>query len=263
MTERDTAWPAGTPCWTDLMTTDLASGRGFYEQFLGWDLQSGGEEAGGYLVAHVRGLAVAGLGQMDGPQAESGMPPAWVTYFATDDAAATAAKITEAGGQVVVPNMDVMGIGEMGIYADSTGGVFGLWQAKTFTGAQLANEPGSFTWNELMTRDFDGAKQFYSAVFGHTFTDMSAEGFQYASMDLDGRPVGGLGGLPAEVPAEVPAHWRVYFSVDATDVALDTVVKLGGSVLRPASDSPYGRMADVADPQGAMFSVIEPPAPQE
>jgi predicted enzyme related to lactoylglutathione lyase len=60
------------------------------------------------------------------------------------------------------------------------------------------------------------------------------------------------------VPEEVPGHWRVYFAVDNCDDAVDHLVKLGGSVLRPAEDMPYGRWADVADPQGAAFTVMAP-----
>jgi len=59
------------------------------------------------------------------------------------------------------------------------------------------------------------------------------------------------------VPEQVPPHWRVYFEVDDCDAATAKVTELGGSVLRPPMDMPYGRHADVADPQGAMFSLIK------
>ena len=68
--------------------------------------------------------------------------------------------------------------------------------------------------------------------------------------------LGGIGGLPADVPAGVPAHWSTYFAVADTDAALGTVAGLGGSVVQPAWDSPYGRMATVSDDQGAQFSLI-------
>src|SRR5580765_3173159 len=108
-----------------------------------------------------------------------------------------------------------------------------------------------------MTRDYECAKAFYCFVFGYTFTEIGDEGFQYSTVDVDGRPVGGLGVLPAEVPAQVPAHWRVYFAVEDADAALARVAELGGSVRRPAEDMPYGRFGDAADGQGAMFSVIK------
>jgi hypothetical protein len=90
---------------------------------------------------------------------------------------------------------------------------------------------------------------------------MSSDGFSYSTIEVDGATVGGIGGLPAEVPAEVPAHWRVYFAVDDADDAVNEAVRLGASVLSPAADMPYGRHADLADAQGAAFSVIKPGSP--
>ena len=256
MTVRDTPWPAGAPCWIDLSTSDIEAAKTFYRGLFGWQLRPGGEETGGYVTAEIGGKAVAGLmAQMPG---QEGQPPAWTTYLATEDADATVAKITGAGGSVIVEPMDVLDIGRMAVLADPAGAVFGLWQARTFSGAQLANEPGSFTWNELYTRDFARAKEFYADVFGYTLSPVPD--MDYVTIDLDGSPVGGIGAMPDGVPAQTPSHWRVYFAVDDADQTLEQVGKLGGKVLDPAHDSPYGRWGDAADGQGAPFSVIKPPA---
>ncbi|MDT4976252.1 MAG: uncharacterized protein QOG98_2010, partial [Pseudonocardiales bacterium] len=124
-------------------------------------------------------------------------------------------------------------------------------------GVELANEPGSLTWNEFMTRDYSAAKDFYAAVFGYTYTEIGGDAFDYATIEVDATTVGGLGTLPAQVPAEVPAHWRLYFEVADPDATAEAVRQGGGSVLRPPQDMPYGRHADVADPQGATFSIIK------
>ena len=258
MTERDTPWPPGTPCWVDLMTSDLEAAKQFYAPLFGRQLTAGPPETGGYVMADIGGRSVAGLGAMQGDMAH---PPVWTTYLATDDAAATAEQITAAGGQVVAPPMDVMDLGVMAVAQDPTGGTFGIWQSKLHHGVGLANETGSLTWNELMTRDYAAAKAFYAAVFGYTYTEMGAEGSEYSAIEIDGNTVGGLGVLPAEVPAHVPPHWRVYFAVADTDATVEAVTKSGGSVVRPPEDMPYGRHADVADPQGAMVSIIKSAAP--
>lgn len=62
------------------------------------------------------------------------------------------------------------------------------------------------------------------------------------------------------LPEGVPAHWSVYFGVDDTDVALSRTVELGGSILLPAEDTPYGRIAAAADPTGAQFKLVAPNA---
>lgn len=253
MTTRDTPWPEGTPCWVDLGADDPAKARAFYSALFGWDIQVGGPETGEYGMASVGDRQVAGImGKMSADQ-----PTVWTTYIATQDADATIDKIKQAGGQVLAEPMDVMDAGRMAIAADPGGAVFGIWQAQSHTGFQVANEPGSVTWNENFSRDFEGNKAFYGAVFGYSFGDMSSEEMTYATLDLNGRPVGGIGGMGAQFPAEVPAHWNLYFAAADTDATVARAVELGGNVTVPASDTPFGRMAGLTDDQGAPFSVIQ------
>jgi len=73
---------------------------------------------------------------------------------------------------VFVEPMDVADIGRMAVFADPTGAAIGIWQPKTFMGAELANEPGCFAWNELNTRDVPAAKAFYPEVFGWAPNDL-------------------------------------------------------------------------------------------
>ena len=156
MVTRDTPWPEGTPCWVDLSITDIPKAIAFYQGLFGWDTQQGPPEAGGYAISHLDGRSVAGIGpKMGSPEA----PSVWMTYIATDDADATAAKIKGAGGQLMMDPMDVMDVGRMLVAAD-------------------------------------------------------------------------------------------------TDASVAKATQLGGHIIRPASDSPYGRMATVSDSEGAMFSLI-------
>lgn len=256
MVTRDTPWPAGTPCWVDLGVSDIPKAIAFYTAQFGWDVEQGGPETGGYSIASLGGRAVAGIGPKQGPPEA---PSAWTTYVATDDADATAAKIKGAGGQVLTDPMDVMDVGRMAIAVDTTGAAFGLWQPRAFGGAQAANEPGALSWNEQMSRDFEGGKAFYAAVFGYEFGDMSSEGFSYATLLLGGHEVGGIGQYPEGVPADMPAAWTTYFATADTDASVAQATKAGGSVIRPPEDSPYGRLATVTDNQGAVFSLISLP----
>jgi predicted enzyme related to lactoylglutathione lyase len=152
--------------------------------------------------------------------------------------------------------MDVMDVGRMAVAADPGGAFFGIWQARAHTGVGLANEPGSLCWNENLSRAYDQNQAFYQAVFGYEYGDMSGEGFRYATLKVNGTEVGGIGELPASVPAEVPAHWRTYFGTADTYATAAAVSAAGGQVIQPPQDSPYGRIAVVADDQGTMFSVI-------
>jgi predicted enzyme related to lactoylglutathione lyase len=253
MVTRDTAWPAGTPCWVDLGVDDLAKARAFYSGVFGWSVQEGPPEAGGYSMCEIGGRPVAGIGPKMGP---AEMPSVWTTYLATEDADETASKIKAAAGHLMMEPFDVMDVGRMAIAVDPGGAVFGLWQSRLHTGVRLANEPGSLAWSENMSRDFEGNKAFYQAVFGYEFGDMSSDDFKYATLDLGGRPAGGIGEMGASIPAGHPAHWSTYFGVLDTDAAVAKVTDLGGTVIQQAWDSPYGRMAVLADDQGAVFSVM-------
>jgi predicted enzyme related to lactoylglutathione lyase len=252
MVTRDTAWASGTPCWVDLGVPDIPKASAFYAALFGWEVQPGPPEAGGYTVCLAGGRQVAGIGPYMGPP---GARPVWTTYLATGDANDTARKITAADGKLVMQPMDVMDLGRMAIAADPGGAAFGLWEARQHTGFQRANEPGSVSWNENLSRDYDRNKAFYQAVFGYEFGDIGA-GLRYSTLKIGGTEVGGIGEIGASSAGEVPAHWSVYFTVEDTDAAVARAGSLGGTTQRPAWDSPYGRMAVVADDQGASFTLI-------
>ena len=253
MVQRDTPWPTGTPCWVDLGADDLAKAKTFYSAIFGWETIDGPPESGGYVMCEVDGQPVAGIGPKMGP---AEMPTVWTTYLATDDADATAEKITAAGGHVLAAPFDVMDVGRMGLAVDPGGAAFGIWQSRAHTGMRLANVPGAVCWNENMSRDFAGNKAFYQAAFGYEYDDMSSADMSYATFKTTGTPLGGIGDLAAMAPAQTPAHWMTYFAVHDTDEAVATATKHGGSVMRPAWDSPYGRMAIVSDDQGAVFALM-------
>jgi uncharacterized protein len=253
---RDTRWPAGTPCWVDVIVDDVPKAIAFYQALFGWDIPLGPPEVGGYSIAYQDGRIVAAVSpKMAGPDT----PTVWTTYLASDDVDATAAKIKAAGGQLLAGPMDVMEEGRMAVAVDPAGAPFGLWQGRNTTGLGVANETGTLTWNEQLSRDMTGSQAFYQAVFGYGYQDMSSDGFKYATLMVDGHEVGGIGEYPESTPAETPSAWGVYFAVTDTDAAMAKVTELGGRVVQPAMDTPFGRIGVVADNHGAVFSVITPP----
>ena len=256
MSER-TSYEPGIPCWVDLGVPDIEAAAGFYGSLFGWDAPEAenAEQTGGYRQALLRGKPVAGLM----PLMQEGQPVAWSTYVSVADADATAAKVTEAGGTVIAEPMDVMDLGRMAIFTDPTGAFFGIWQPGTFLGAELVNEPGAFTWNELNTRDPDAAKRFYGAVFGWSFEDEEFEGMgTYTTVKLGDGMVGGIFDMSGRVPDEVPPNWLTYFAVDDTDATVAKVEELGGGVNMAAVDIAPGRFAVVHDSFGGVFAVITP-----
>ncbi|HEY0165495.1 MAG TPA: VOC family protein [Jatrophihabitans sp.] len=250
----DGPWLDGTPCWVDLSVEDIGAARLFYQSLLGWDIQDSPPEYGGYLNCVKNGRLTAGIGPKMMPEEPAG----WLTHFATSDVEASAERVSAHGGQVMMGPLDVMELGRMAICADPSGARFGLWQAGSHAGLGVVNEPGAVIWTEQMSRTFEPDLAFYSGVFGWEFHEMEAEGFRYASFVSQDRDIGAVGEYGAE-DLELPAQWWVYLAVDDTDAAVDQVVKLGGGVLRPPADSPYGRLATVTDNQGASFRLLAAP----
>jgi predicted enzyme related to lactoylglutathione lyase len=254
MPER-TSYDPGTPSWVDLTTTDLEGALRFYGDVFGWEFEDMGEEAGHYHQARLRGKRVAGIGPT-----QPGAPPmtAWTMYLAGSDVDAHARAIGENGGTVAFGPMDVFDQGRMLVAQDPTGAMFGVWEPRAHTGAELMNENATFTWNELMTRDVDAATRFYGAVFGQQFEPLpeTPDG-SYQLVKVGDQMVGGFWRLPDDVPSDVPAHWTTYFHMDDLDAALDRLRDAGGTVTGDPVDSPYGRWAVVADPQGGAFRIIQ------
>src|SRR5579884_439003 len=207
----------GTPSWVELASPDVDASAAFYRDVLGWSAtEPGPPESGGYRMFQHDGRTVAGLmGHM-----QEGQPTAWSTYVSVADAEETARKVKDAGGGVIVAPMDVMDIGRMAVFADPTGAVFGVWQPKSFAGADLVNEPVSLCWNEVHTPDTETDKAFYQAVFGWGAGRPSFEGAPdtYTVWELDGHPVGGMMQMTEEMfPAGTPPHWSVCFAVEDAD----------------------------------------------
>ncbi len=253
------AFAGGAPCWTDAVLPDLAAGRRFYGELMGWTFADPDQERHGYSMAFHGGKPVAAL--MDKPDGR--MPTAWNVYFASTDVAATAGRIRAAGGQVIMGPAEVGPAGAMMMAADPSGGVFGVWQGGEHAGFEEKDGPGSFCWTELTTREPAAVDPFYRAVFGYRAEQIGQAGgdFDYEVWTLGGGPdpvyAGGRMRMAADAPDEVPSHFGLLFGVDDCDAAVAAVRELGGTVERGPHDSPHGRLAAVTDDQGARFTVID------
>lgn len=248
----------GTPSWVELSSPDTDAAAGFYGDLMGWEATEPGpvEETGGYRMFEQDGMSVAGLMA----HMQEGQPTAWSTYVSIADADATAERVEAAGGGVIVEPMDVTDIGRMAFFTDPGGAAFGVWQPRTFAGADLVNEPNSLCWNELLTRDAEAAMTFYPAVFGW---DAGRPGFEgapesYVVWERDGDAVAGMMEMADEgFPAEVPSHWGVCFAVADCDATATRAGELGATIAHAPMDTPIGRFASIIDPQGASFAVVE------
>jgi predicted enzyme related to lactoylglutathione lyase len=123
---------------------------------------------------------------------------------------------------------------------------------------------GTFHWNELMTRDVERAKQFYSEVIGWTFEGMPMAhegGRTYWCAFLNDQPVAGLFELASPDFDGVPEGWMPYLAVDDVDARVEQAVRAGAQLMRPIFDVPeIGRIAILREPGGAGIGWMTPVA---
>jgi predicted enzyme related to lactoylglutathione lyase len=272
MPERDGYIP-GVPCWVDTNQPDPEAALPFYSGLFGWEFEDVMPEGspGKYFIGRIRGGDVAAVGS-----SPDGAPPGavWNTYIWVDSADETAAKARDAGGGVLMEPFDVMDAGRMAVLTDPEGAAFSVWQAGQNKGAQVVNEHGALNFNGLATRDVEGAKAFYGALFGWQVLTLPAGSMwtlpgygdhleerspglreQMAQM---GAPDGFIDVVAALNPVAdgdsgAPVHWSVTFGVDDADAAAAKARELGGEVVAGPLDAPWTRMAVIKDPQGATF----------
>jgi hypothetical protein len=242
----------------DLLTSDTARAREFYGGLFGWTAGDAAEEFGGYFMFFAGGQPVAGC-RPNRP--DSGVADCWTVYLATDNAKALTERAQAHGGVLREGPIDIADLGTEAVLTDAAGTRIGAWQAAQFAGlaepaAGQPAEPGQPAYFELLTRDYPGALRFYADVFGWEGKVIGdVPGFMLTALTDGERTLAGIMDASAFLEADQPDQWIVYIQASDTDAAQDAVTRLGGAVIDPAVDTPFGRLAVVTDPTGAVFKL--------
>lgn len=228
MSSRDTPWPVGTPCWLDLMVPDVLAAREFYRVVTNWTFVDTGPEFGHFQVCRVGDRNAAGIGATMTPAGPAG----WTVYFATSDVEATASVVLAHGGQLILEPTEVGDVCRVALATDCFGARFGVFEAGSSVGSEVADEPGALVRQSGSFHDVALARRFYGPVFGH-----------------------GCAEIPACAPEGAPFGWTAVIAVLDVDGAVELAAERGAAVLRPPRDTRFGRMSTLADPFGAVFAV--------
>ncbi|WP_428265409.1 VOC family protein [Haliangium sp.] len=245
--------------WYELMTTDVAAAKAFYGEVTGWGTSEweGGEMP--YSMFMTGETPQAGLIILPEKAKALGAPPNWMAYIGTPDVDATMAKAIELGGKAATDPIEIPNIGRFVVLSDPQGAYFSAYTPSEPPSTPLARaEVGGFSWNELMTTDWEGAWTFYEALFGWKKTDSMDMGPEmggiYQMWGMGDLTLGGMFNKPASVSA--PPHWLLYIRVPDVDEAAERVKSNGGQVLNGPMEVPGGdRIVQCMDPQGAAFAM--------
>ncbi|HEV3235249.1 MAG TPA: VOC family protein [Candidatus Dormibacteraeota bacterium] len=243
----------GKAIWADLAAADIEKSKDFYSNLLGWQPTDLGPDAGGYVMFRIGEKDVTAVAPT-----QEGQFPAWSVYFGTNDADATAKAVEEAGGKVIAPPFDVLDSGRMAVFQDPVGAFFSVWQPNTMKGFGAINEPNTFSWAELNTKETAAAEEFYPKVFGWGVKKTpGGEGVPgYTEWQVDGQSIAGEMDTSG-FGMDVPPFWLVYFSVADVDATAGKVSELGGQVMTGPSDYPGGRFVVATDPNGTVFGLLQ------
>lgn len=249
----------GQFCWTDLIVPDVDAAKPFYGALFGWStIQPPAADPGVYLLFQLKGADIAGLYPLKPEMAADGMHPCWSSYVAVDRVDAAIERITATGGKLLQGPIEMTDVGTMAVVSDPQGAVFCLWQADSpFPGAaRLGLVPGTMCWNELATTDPAAARGFYEELLRWSCQASAATAETYYEFaNAAGEIRGGMLPIGADW-GPVPPHWLVYFTVEDCDRSVALAMDRGGQTIRAPFDIPgVGRIAVLADPQGAVFAI--------
>jgi uncharacterized protein len=209
-----------------------------------------------YSLLELEGRIAAGAFAISPSESAAGIPPHWHLYVAVTSADEAAKKAEALGGKVVEAPFDVSDRGRAALLQDPTGAYFSVWEAKKRIGLGVTGEPGAFCWAELNTPEQARAKTFYEGLFGWELKPGQGKESGYLHI-VNGENY--IGGVPpaGQGNENTPPHWLIYFAVADVDATFGKATGMKAKVLLPPMDfEGVGRVAMLADPQGAVFALF-------
>ena len=252
--------PHGSFIWYELMSGDPDASKKFYDDVVGWKVGAKPPGDMDYRMISAPDGDVGGVLRLTEEMRKHGARPVWLGYFGVDDVDKTVAKITAAGGKVLMPAWDIPNVGRIAMVTDPQGIPFYVMRgASDGTSTAFGRMTmGHISWNELMTPDQDAALAFYGALFGITKSGSMPMGDlgDYTFLQHAGI---GIGAMMTHPPGGKPGGWGFYFRVPDIEVAKAKIVKGGGSITQRPMEVPGGEMVlNAVDPQGAAFGLVAP-----
>jgi uncharacterized protein len=239
----------GAFVWHDYNSSDPQKAQQFYTNLFGWQTEAFKPGEMDYTMIVADGKQHGGFW----PAAESGTPSHWLGHVLVNDVDATADRAKAAGGSLIFEPMDAPEGRRFAVIRDPEGAVVSAYSSP----GESSPPEGVFVWDELYADDIEGAKRFYSEVFGWTTSEMDmGDGRTYTMFSAgDQQRAGGMTKPPG---MQAPSHWLVYILSDDVDAHAAKAKELGAQIYMEPFDIPtVGRLAILADPTGAPFGLFK------
>ncbi len=248
----------GKVIWLDLVTPDPEGAKRFYGKLFGWTYYSDPNDSG-YVTAYLRDHLIGGIikpSVADVGQHQS----SWITYLSVRDVDATGKIALAQGARALSAPRSYINRGRQAVFADPQGAVFALMASSTGDPPDVLVEPDRWIWSTVIARDVQIDSAFYQATLGYTNDVLPGDqGLQQVILESGGYARATLNEIPRDAPG-LHSRWINFVRVEDAPAAVAKAVALGGRALvSPHIDRHGGRIAVLADPQGAWFGVMEWP----
>lgn len=250
--------PHGMPVWYELLSNDADASQKFYEAVIGWTIHPADMGGMDYRMIDAGSHDhVGGLMQLTPDMQGGGATPGWLFYIGVDDVDASVEKIVAHGGGVLMPAIDMAGVGRMAFVHDPRGVPFYVMRGASDEDSTAYDRTGmgKCNWNELVTPDQAAANAFYADVFGWTYPDrmtMPGDMGDYVFVHAAGQPIGAT--LQANGS---PPRWQFYFRTPDIEGTARKIADAGGAVHHGPADVPGGdRIIIASDAHGLMFGAV-------
>jgi predicted enzyme related to lactoylglutathione lyase len=247
----------GKVIFLELVTPDLDAAKQFYGKLFGWtfhDIDIGNTQ---YAEAIFDGHSVAGLIYKEASPSAN-RQPAWLSFIAVRDVDSAKNIALQHGAKVLFEPHSLPERGRQAIFADPQGAVFAVLASSSGDPPDVLVAPGEWIWSSLITSDPQGAAIFYQTLFQYEIFDApSDDGGRHVMLASDNFARASVNSMP-EKSLGNHSHWLNYIRVeDAVEMSAKAVALGGRMLVEPRVDRHGGRIAVVADPQGAPFGLLE------
>ncbi len=260
MSKPVSATDKGRFVWYENLTTNPAASIDFYSSVMGWSTQPFEQNKQYTMWVGSQG-PLGGVMELPNEAKAMGMRPHWMAHVMVDNVDATVGQVRAKGGKVLKAHEDIPTVGRFSVIADPQGASLSLFTPQQPMELHDPFKPGDFCWSELMTTDSAAAFQFYSQLFGWKIIQEMEMGhigtYRVFGLEKD-TGMGGMMNIPQG--AHFPPMWIYYTEVADLDSAIGRAKAKGGNLMNGPMDVPGGgRIAQLTDPQGAMFALHQAP----
>jgi hypothetical protein len=243
--------------WVDLMTPDVERAKTFYGKLFGWTFQEIGSGDNAYTLAFLGEEPMAGIVRLRAKPAER-KQARWIGFISVPDVAATQRLVMNRGGKIFVSGRSFPRRGDLAVFADPEGALFGVMSSSTGDVEDFLTEIGDWIWAQFLSREPEKAAAFYASIGGSRALEapkpdgskrwfLVSQGYARASI--------------VEIPpgrSDARPGWLGYIRVRDVGSTVTLAERLGGRVVvAPRADLFDGKVALLADPNGAIFGVLQ------